>query len=59
VLGADFAWDLLWSVRTFVLSEADIGFNLKTLVRVLLILVVFTVFLWSIRKDLKALFTRT
>jgi hypothetical protein len=46
-------------VRTFVLTEHDLGLNLKTLTRVLLVLIVFVVFLWSIRKDLKAVFTRS
>jgi patatin-related protein len=59
MLGAQFAWDVIWSVRAFVLTEHDIGWNLKTLTRVLLILVIFTVFLWSIRKDLRALFDKT
>jgi patatin-related protein len=59
VLGAEFAWNVIWSVRTFVLTEHDLGLNLKTLTRVLLVLIVFIVFLWSIRKDLKAVFTRS
>ena len=58
VLGSQFAWDVIWTGRNFVLSEADMGLNGKTLARVLLILSVVTVFLLSIRKDLKALFTR-
>jgi Protein of unknown function (DUF3376). len=58
VLGSQFAWDVIWTARTFVLSEEDMGLNWKTLARVLLILSVFAVFLLSIRKDLKAPFTR-
>jgi hypothetical protein len=58
VLGSQFAWDVIWTARRFVLSEEDMGLNGKTLARVLLILSVVTVFLLSIRKDLKALFTR-
>jgi hypothetical protein len=58
VLGAQFAWDVIWSVRAFVLTEHDIGLNWKTLTKLLLILVVFTVFLFSIRKDLRALFQK-
>ena len=58
VLGGQFAWDVLWTARTFVLSDEDIGLNWKTLARVLLVLFVFTVFFWAIRKDLKALFMR-
>ena len=56
VLGVEFAWNVIWTARTFVLTEHDIGMNSKTVARVLLILVVFTVFLWAIRRDLKALF---
>ena len=58
VLGVEFAWNVIWTTRTFVLTEHDIGMNLKTFARVLLILVVFTVFLWAIRSDLRALFKR-
>lgn len=58
VLGGEFAWNVIWTARTFVLTEHDVGLNWKTLTRVLLILVVFTVFLWAIRKDLKAIFRR-
>ncbi|HEX6647983.1 MAG TPA: DUF3376 domain-containing protein, partial [Pyrinomonadaceae bacterium] len=56
VLGGEFAWNVIWTLRTFVMTDHDIGMNLKTLARVLLILVVFSVFLFAIRKDLKALF---
>ncbi|HEU4508408.1 MAG TPA: patatin-like protein [Pyrinomonadaceae bacterium] len=52
VFGWDFAWNLIWSVRTFVLTDHDLGFNLKTLTKVLLILAPLTVFLWTIRKDI-------
>ena len=55
VLGGEFAWNVIWSARAFVLSEDDFGINFKTLTKVLLILGVFAVFLISIRKDLKAL----
>ncbi len=58
VLGVEFAWNVLWTTRTFVLTEHDIGMNPKTFARVLLILAVFTVFFWSIREDLRALFKR-
>ena len=54
VLGGDFAWNVIWTARTFILTDHDIGLNLKTLMRLLLILVVLAVFLWTIRKDLKA-----
>jgi hypothetical protein len=56
VLGGEFAWNVIWTLRTFVMTDHDMGMNLKTLARVLLILVVFSVFLWAIRNDLKALF---
>jgi len=59
VLGGEFAWNVIWSTRAFVLTDHDIGWNFKTLTRVLLILVVFVVFLLSIRKDLKAVFKRS
>jgi len=56
VLGGEFAWNVIWTLRTFVMTDHDWGLNLKSLARVLLILVVFSVFLWAIRNDLKALF---
>ena len=52
VFGWEFAWNLIWSVRTFILTDHDVGLNLKTLTKVLLILAPVTVFLWTIRKDL-------
>ena len=52
VFGWEFAWNIIWSVRHFVLTDHDLGFNLKTLTKVLLILVPLTVFLWTIRKDI-------
>lgn len=59
MLGGSLGWNLLWTVRNFHFTEPGFGFNLKTLTRVLLILVVATVFLWSIRKDLKVFFSRS
>jgi len=59
VLGGQFAWNVLWTVRHFVLTPHDVGLNLKTFMRVLLILIVLTVFLWAIRGDLKAIFKRS
>lgn len=56
VLGGQFAWNVIWTLRTFVMTEHPTGLNLKTLARVVLILVVFSVFLFAIRNDLKALF---
>jgi patatin-related protein len=58
VFGFEFAWNTIWTVRTFVLTDHDIGLNWKTLSRVLLILAVFSVFLWSIRTDLRAVFKK-
>ena len=58
VLGGQFAWNVLWTARHFVLTPHDMGLNLKTFMRVLLILIVLTVFFWAIRGDLKALFNR-
>jgi hypothetical protein len=52
VFGWDFAWNIIWSVRHFVLSDHDLGLNLKTVTKVLLILAPITVFLWTIRKDI-------
>lgn len=52
VFGWDFAWNIIWSVRTFILTDHDFGLNLKTLTKVLLILTPITVFLWTIRQDL-------
>ncbi|HSD46960.1 MAG TPA: hypothetical protein VLB87_10055, partial [Pyrinomonadaceae bacterium] len=59
MLGGNTGWNLIWTVRTFSMTEYDVGLNWKTLARVLLILVVVTVFFWSIRKDLKAFFTKS
>ena len=52
VFGWEFAWNIIWSTRTFILTDHDLGLNLKTLTKVLLILAPLTVFLWTIRKDL-------
>jgi patatin-related protein len=52
VFGWDFAWNIIWSIRHFVLTDHDLGFNLKTLTKVLLILAPLTVFFWTIRKDI-------
>ena len=59
MLGGTVGWNLLWTVRNFHFTEPGFGFNLKTLTRVLLILIIAMVFFWSIRKDLKALFVRS
>jgi hypothetical protein len=59
VFGFEFAWNTIWTVRTFILTEHEIGLNWKTLARVLLILAVLGVFLWTIRQDLKAVFKRS
>jgi patatin-related protein len=59
MLGGDFGWNVLWSVRHFVVTDHDIGLNWKTFGRVILILIVATVFFWSIRKDLRAFFKRS
>jgi hypothetical protein len=59
MLGGNFGWNVLWTVRNFSLSEQDVGLNWKTLARVIVILIVATVFFWSIRKDLKAFFNRS
>jgi hypothetical protein len=59
VFDSQFAWDVIWTARNFVRTDHEWGFNWKSFARVLLILVAFVVFFWSIRKDLKALFRRT
>ena len=59
MLGGTFGWDVLWTARNFHFTEPGWGFNLKTLTRVLLILIIALVFFWSIRKDLKAFFLRS
>ena len=56
VLGGEFAWNVIWTARNFVMTEHDFGMNPKTYGRVLLILFVFAVFLLAIRRDLRALF---
>lgn len=59
MLGGTFGWNVLWTVRNFHFTEPGWGFNLKTLTRVLLILIIAFVFFWSIRKDLKAFLLRS
>lgn len=59
MLGGTFGWNVIWTARHFSLTEQEIGLNWKTLERVLLILIVATVFFWSIRKDLRAFFNRS
>ena len=59
MLGGNTGWNLIWTVRTFYMTDYDLGLNWKTLARVILILVIVTVFLWSIRKDLKAFFKKS
>ena len=59
MLGGNFGWNVLWTVRHFSLTDHELGLNWKTLARVILILIVATVFFWSIRKDLKAFFNRS
>ena len=59
VLGAEFSWKVMETVRNDVISEFKFGFNLKTYLYVLSILVVLTVFGWAIRTDLKAAFKKS
>lgn len=59
VLGGDFAWNLMTRARAFVITEHPLGFNFKTLTKVLLVLLATTVFFWTIRKDVKAVFRKT
>ena len=58
VFDFQFAWDAIWTARHFVVTDHPWGFNLKSFTRVLLILVVLMVFVWSIRTDVRALFRR-
>jgi hypothetical protein len=51
VFDSQFAWNVIWTARNFYRTDYPWGFNLKTLARVVLILVPFVVFLWVIRKD--------
>jgi predicted acylesterase/phospholipase RssA len=51
VFDSQFAWDVIWTARDFYRTDHDWGLNLKSLARVLLMLVPFVVFLWVIRKD--------
>lgn len=53
MLGGAFGWNVIWTIRNFHFTEPGWGINLKSLTRVLLILIIAAVFLWSIRKDLK------
>ena len=59
MLGANLGWNLIWTARHFSLTEPGWGLNWKTAARVLLILIVATVFFFSIRKDLRAFFKRS
>ncbi|HEV2834057.1 MAG TPA: patatin-like protein [Pyrinomonadaceae bacterium] len=58
VLGAEFSWKVMQTVRNDLVSEFNFGFNLKTYLYGLSILVVLTVFVWTIRTDLKAAFKK-
>ncbi len=58
MLGWEFGWNVVWSVRTWVLTEDDFGLNLKTFSKLFFILLALTFFLLSIRKDLRAIFRR-
>lgn len=58
VFGFEFAWNAIWTARHFIVTDHPWGFNLKSLARVLLIVLAFAVFVWSIRRDVKALFRR-
>lgn len=58
VLGLEFAWNVIWSVRAWVLTEDDLGWNLKTLTRGFVIILMLLFFLWAIRGDLRAFFRR-
>jgi patatin-related protein len=53
-----FAWNAIWTARHFIVTDHPWGFNWKSLARVLLIVLAFLVFAWSIRMDVKALFRR-
>ncbi|HEY0729059.1 MAG TPA: DUF3376 domain-containing protein, partial [Pyrinomonadaceae bacterium] len=59
MLGGAFGWNVIWTIRNFHFTEPGWGINLKSLTRVLLILIIAAVFLWSIRKDLKAFIRRS
>lgn len=59
MLGGTFGWNVIWTIRNFHFTEPGWGINLKSLTRVLLILIIAAVFLWSIRKDLKAFIRRS
>ena len=52
VFDSQFSWNVIWTARNFYRTDYPWGFNLKTLARVVLILVPFLVFLWVIRNDL-------
>jgi hypothetical protein len=56
VLGLEFAWNIIWTVRSWFLIEDDIGLNTKTLAKGFWIVVLLLFFLWAIRNDVKALF---
>ncbi|HEX6044732.1 MAG TPA: DUF3376 domain-containing protein, partial [Pyrinomonadaceae bacterium] len=48
---SQFAWDAIWTARNFYRTDQEWGFNLKSLARVLFIVIPFLVFAWVIRKD--------
>lgn len=58
-IGGDFSWQIVERTRTFFHTEHELGFNTKTVTKVVLFLMVATVFLWTIRKDIRAVFRRT
>ena len=58
MLGADFAWNLITNARSSMLANDPMGFNFSTVRLLFWPLVVLTVFLVVIAKDLKAAFKK-
>jgi hypothetical protein len=57
VLGFEFAWKWISRAREWFIAAPPIGLNVHSFLRLGLVLSVFLVFFWSIRKDLKGFFT--
>jgi hypothetical protein len=59
ILGAQFAWDLIANARSSMLADNPIGFNFSTIRLLFWPIVVLTIFVVVIGKDVKAAFKKT
>src|SRR4030095_9719510 len=60
VFGVESSWNILNNLRDWILTPAPVGFNLRTLFRFGLAILVLIMFIFAIRPEIKAAFkTRT